>query len=142
MGIQNFTQEFLSKETLKNDKLKQKFKWFQPETKKKKEKKILSLFWVTNRKFSQETHHNNEQTQQPKYLKYNILGIQNFPGKSRFSIQTNTKKIINQIKVLFQKTQAISTGHTSKPMDLQALISQTQKKSSSFHNIITKSTKG
>ena len=40
----------------------------------------------------------NEQNQQPKYLKYNILGIQNFLKKSRFSIQTNTKKITNQIK--------------------------------------------
>ena len=37
-------------------------------------------------------------TNNQKYLKYNILGIQNFLKKSRFSIQTNTKKITNQIK--------------------------------------------
>ena len=37
-------------------------------------------------------------TNNQKYLKYNILGIQNFLKKLRFSIQTNTKKITNQIK--------------------------------------------
>ena len=46
----------------------------------------------------------NEQNQQPKYLKYNILGIQNFLKKSRFSIQTNTKKITTQIKNPFENT--------------------------------------
>ena len=43
--------------------------------------------------FPKKPQHNNEQKQQPQYLKYNILGIQNFPKKSRLSIKTNTKKI-------------------------------------------------
>ena len=46
----------------------------------------------------------NEQNQQPKYLKYNILGIQNFLKKSRFSILKNTKKITTQIKNPFENT--------------------------------------
>ena len=46
----------------------------------------------------------NEQNQQPKYLKYNILGIQNFLKKSRFSIQTNTKKLKLKLKTPFENT--------------------------------------
>lgn len=68
--------------------------------------------------------------------------MKNFPRNQVFLSKQTLKKMTNQIKTPFQKTQIISTEHTSKPIDLQALVFQTQTKCSGFHNLITKSTKG
>ena len=53
----------------------------------------------------------NEQNHQPKYLKYNILGIQNFLKKSRFSIQTNTKKLQLKLKPILKQTNNFNKAH-------------------------------
>ena len=77
--------------------------------KKKKKKKYQHFLGNQTKNFPKKLNIKiNEQNQQPKYLKYNILGIQNFLKKSRFSIQTNTKKKLQLKLKTHSKTQTIS----------------------------------
>ena len=80
---------------------------------------------------------NNQNTQNTIFWVF-----KNFPRNQDFLSKKTLKKIDKSNQNRFQKTQIILTEKSSKPIDLQALIFQTQRKCLGFHNLIAKSTKG
>ena len=88
-----------------------------PAIDKKKKKKSQHFLGNQTKNFPKKLNTKiNEQNQQPKYLKYNILGIQNFLKKSRFSIQTNTiKKLQLKLKTHSKTHKQFQQGTYQNP---------------------------